>query len=124
MVLFVATILHARHLPFVLWEMTVLEFVSLFVSSVTFFLGQFTVDAGNYGAAFQEAASAMALLINVGFLFFALWSLVKIHLNSEKSRSPTLANLSSVEMIGLPQEALVVLSLSADLSIRIMYVSG
>ena len=102
----------------------VLEFVSLFVSSVTFFLGQFTVDAGNYGAAFQEAASVMALLINLGFLCFALWSLVKIHLNSEKSRSPTLEDPSSVEMTGLPQEALVVLSLSADLSIRIMYVSG
>jgi hypothetical protein len=106
MVLFVATILHARHLPFALWEMTVLEFVSLFVSSVTFFLGQFTVDAGNYGAAFQEAASVMALVINVGFLCFALWSLVKITLNSEKSRSPTLEDPSSVEMIGLPQEAL------------------
>ena len=64
------------------------------------------------------------LLINVGFLCFALWSLVKIHLNSEKSRSPTLEDPSSVEMTGLPQEALVVLSLSADLSIRIMYVSG
>ena len=105
MLLFVATIFHARSLPFALWELTVLEFVSLFVSSFTFFLGQFTIEAGDYGTSFQATASIMALLINVGFLCFAMW--IFAHLKKEKPSSQILEDPSGVEMMVLPEDALV-----------------
>ena len=73
LVLFVATILHARFLPFANMEMNKFEFVSLMVSSMTFYLGIFTIDAGDSGDKFAFA-SAVAIVVNGSYLLVVVYT--------------------------------------------------
>ena len=47
LVVFFSAIAHARYLPFNNSKLNLFEFLSLFTSSMTFFLGVFTVEAGS-----------------------------------------------------------------------------
>jgi hypothetical protein len=72
LILFIATIAQAKSKPYREEFMSTLELVSLYNSCFTFFLGQFTLDAGDLGASYSAVASVLALLSNV------LWMLVVI----------------------------------------------
>ena len=51
-----------------------IPFIHLFVCySLTYFLGQFTLDAGKFGEEFKQGASALALTSNIAFLLVVFW---------------------------------------------------
>ena len=58
-IIFLSTIAHARFLPFQDPKMNTFEFISLFSSSLTFFLGAFTVEAGNRYTTIQVTPSIL-----------------------------------------------------------------
>ena len=72
MVIFIATIMQAKHEPFMDERFNHFEFISLCSSSATFFFGIFTLDAGDNGSAFTRASS-LAVLVNVGYIMTALY---------------------------------------------------
>ena len=73
LILVISALGHARRLPYIASRLSHLELLSLLNSGLTYFLGQFTIDAGSFGESFQEAASVLALLSNLGFLLIACW---------------------------------------------------
>ena len=116
LVIVVSVVLHTRYLPYCFQRMTFLEFASLTTTASLYFLGQFTMDAGTYGASFQPVASMSALVLNVAFLVLATGIALKIlreHWIRQASalRDDTKANVCStpdleLEMTVLPDAAL------------------
>ena len=72
LILSAATMLHIRRLPYSMSTLSLLELLSLLNSCLTYFLGQFTLDAGTFGQSFQDGASILALSCNLMFLVIAL----------------------------------------------------
>ena len=83
LLLFLSTIAQARKMPFASSFLNSFEFASLFSSSMTFFLGIFTMDSGASGAAYP-ICSQLALIINVGYVLIAFFFGVKLELNERK----------------------------------------
>ena len=78
-VLFVSTLLHATLRPLADPMLNQFEYVSLFVSSLTFFLGVMTLDAGVNGNPFA-AASVSALALNGCYVLLCCGLGVKVWL--------------------------------------------
>ena len=100
-VMFVATVMHANYKPFHEDWLNSFEFLSLFASSATFFLGVFTVDAGENGQKFAAAsmlAAAVNLIYVAGVMFYG------IHLHTIEKRRKTLSGVTTTERRLKPKE--------------------
>jgi len=94
MVLFLATIAHATYSPFMDSIMNRFEFVSLFVSSVTFFCGVFTVDAGASGSSYG-GASVVAMLLNLFYMVYACYVLRRVVAEQKQEEARSKESLSA-----------------------------
>ena len=77
LVIFFSAITHARFMPFDDALMNTYEFISLFVSAMTFFIGVFTMETldgpnGEGSDEVQEAATLLAFVINVMYVCAAV----------------------------------------------------
>jgi len=97
LVLFTSTLLHARRLPYVIDIMNHLEFLSLIVTSITFFLGLLTIEVPDAKPDYIQGITTISFIINMTFavvafvfLFISIKTLVDTaRLEKERVESQT-----------------------------------
>ena len=90
--IFASTVAHARFMPFNSSLMNNYEFISLAASSLTFFIGVFTMDTNNgedidaEDSPAQKLASALAFFTNMVYVFVAIPIGYKVKMMSKNSK--------------------------------------
>ena len=80
LLIFLSTIAHARFMPFENDLMNNYEFLSLFTSAMTFFIGVFTMENNAY----QDYASMFAFVINIIYVLITIPIALTVHRRAEE----------------------------------------